>query len=156
MYRIYFPSLHCAVVSNDRAHLHPRSQGLQIYSLHHRCQGSSWSRKVCCGRHMELRRRRSSYRMARGGQLLAPEGRVPDVSHNIRHMPSPGSHFYLHKNTPNHTYRQYTVDMPYLIKWICHMPKPDVKYVVKWIHQRWNAYLWNVIGYRLELQLYFS
>ena len=45
--------------------------------------------------------------------------------------------------------------MSYLIKWICHMPKPDVKYVVKWIHQRWNAYLWNAIGYRLELQLYF-
>lgn len=53
--------------------------------------------------------------MARGGQLLAPEGRVPDVSHDIRHMPSPEARFYLHKNTPNHTYRQHLCALPFKV-----------------------------------------
>lgn len=75
---------------NEKAHLHPRSQGLQIYSSHHRCQGSSWSQKVRCVRSMWLRHGESSYRTARGGRLWAPEGREPAVSHDIRHMPSPG------------------------------------------------------------------
>lgn len=71
------------------SHLHPRSQGLQIYSLHHRCQGSSWSQKVCCMTCVELRERGPGYRMAWGGQLLAPERQMPAVSHITRLMTSP-------------------------------------------------------------------
>lgn len=100
--------LHFELTWNENAHLHPQSQGLQIYSLHHRCQGSSWSQKVRCVRCMELMHRESSYRMAWGGRLLAPEGREPAGSHNIRHMPSSGLRLYLHKNVPNHAHRTYS------------------------------------------------
>lgn len=65
--------LYLTLAIDKNAHLHPQSQGLQIYSLHHQCQGSSWSQKVRRMRCMELRHRGSSYRMAWGSQLLVLE-----------------------------------------------------------------------------------
>lgn len=47
----YFPPL---LFAPENAHLHPRSPGLQIYSSHHRCRGSSWSQKAGGVRRMEL------------------------------------------------------------------------------------------------------
>lgn len=94
--------LHVAL--NANAHLHPQSQGLQIYSLHHQCQGSSWSQKRRRRRCMELRHRGSSYRKTWGGQLLAPDGCLPAGSHNIQCVPSSGARFYLHKNIQRHVH----------------------------------------------------
>lgn len=144
--------LHFELTWNENAHLHPQSQGLQIYSLHHRCQGSSWSQKVRCVRCMELMHRESSYRMAWGGRLSAPEGREPAVSHNIRHMPSSGVRLYLHKNEPNHVHRTYS---PPIFTGASGL-NLNVKFVGKWIHNM-STWLFRLFSKKHDtklLQLY--
>lgn len=82
---------HLHIWKNENSHLHPRSPGLQIYSLHHRCRGSSWSQKVhVYGVNVRGAQGggRPGYRGAGAGQLLAPGRCAPVMSHNICHMPS--------------------------------------------------------------------